>query len=117
MDRLEPDAQLSVDEELMSTNTWVRLVLQGDGNLVLYRTQVGQALWASDTFGRMVSRVVMQGDGNLVAYSAQGEPLWDTGTYDHPGARLVLQDDGNLVIYDAAQSPLWDTGTVQNWNV
>jgi hypothetical protein len=42
------------------------LVLQGDGNLVLYGPQ-GQPLWASNTAGHSdVWDAVMQGDGNFV---------------------------------------------------
>jgi hypothetical protein len=116
MDRLQPDQMLNINEELASNNGWLKLVMQGDGNLVLYRTQIARALWASNTNGKPVSRVVMQNDGNLVAYSAQGVPFWATGTYGRPGAWVVLQDDGNLVVYDSANNPLWASGTVQDFN-
>jgi hypothetical protein len=41
MDRLQSDQTLGINDELVSTNGWFRLVMQTDGNLVLYRTQVG----------------------------------------------------------------------------
>ena len=115
-DRLQPMQQLNIGDELLSQNRWVRLVMQGDGNLVLYRVQTMQPLWASNTDGQPVTHVVMQGDGNLVAYAADGTPFWASHTAGHPGASLVLQDDGNLVIYDAAGVYLWDSDTVVNWN-
>jgi hypothetical protein len=116
VDRLQPGQQLNVNEELTSNNGWLNLVMQGDGNLVLYRTQVIQPLWASNTAGQPVSRVVMQGDGNLVAYSPQDVPFWATGTDGNPGASMVLQDDGNLVVYGSGGNPLWASDTVQDFN-
>jgi Ig-like domain from next to BRCA1 gene len=113
MDRLAPGRRLTTGEELTSTNGRVRLVLQGDGNLVLYRTDDGRPLWASETWRQPVRYAIMQPDGNLVAYSTAGQPYWAAGTQGHPGARLVLQDDGNLVIYDAGGSALWASNTVQ----
>ena len=115
MDRLLPGQQLGVDAELRSNNGWLRLVLQGDGNLVLYRVQVQRYLWDSGTYGKPVSRVIMQGDGNLVAYSNTGQALWASNTDGHPGASVVLQDDGNLVVYDTAGRALWATNTVQDF--
>src|SRR6267378_3506048 len=100
MDRLQPTQQLNIGDQLLSGNGWVRLVLQGDGNLVLYRVQIGHPLWASNTSGNPVTHAVMQGDGNLVAYAADGTSFWASGTDGHPGASAVLQDDGNFVIYD-----------------
>ncbi|MGH3941920.1 MAG: hypothetical protein ACRDTG_25530 [Pseudonocardiaceae bacterium] len=116
MDRLLPGQELRVDRELVSDNGWLNLVLQGDGNLVLSRTQVAQPLWASNTSGQPVNRVVMQDDGNLVVYSPQEVPLWATMTNGHPGAWIVLQNDGNLVVYDSADNKLWASDTVQNFN-
>jgi hypothetical protein len=116
MDRLQPMQLLNVGDQLLSQNQWVRLVMQGDGNLVLYRVQTRQPLWASNTAGQPVTYVVMRGDGNLVAYAADGTPYWASNTDGNPGASLVLQDDGNLVIYDAAGAYLWESNTVVNWN-
>jgi hypothetical protein len=116
MDRLQADELLNIDDQLVSNNGRVRLVMQGDGNLVLYRTQTRQPLWASDTFGQPVTHAVMQGDGNFVAYTADGVPKWATGTDGNPGAWVVAQDDGNVVVYDSAGNPLWASDTVLNWD-
>src|SRR5439155_26185370 len=113
---LNQNQQLNIGQRLDSHNGRVNLVMQGDGNLVLYRTMFGHALWASNTNGRPVNRAVMQSDGNLVAYAANGTPFWATGTDHHPGARVVLQDDGNLVVYNPTNQPLWASNTVQDWN-
>jgi hypothetical protein len=94
----------------------VKLVMQGDGNLVLYRTQNSQPLWASNTAGQPVVTAEMQGDGNFVAYTSAGAAPWATGTDGNPGASVVVQDDGNLVVYNASNNPLWASNTVINWN-
>jgi len=106
-DVLLPGEDLKVNEQITSPNKQYRLVLQGDGNLVLY--QGSTSLWASNTVLPNIARVVMQGDGNLVIYTSDGQPAWDCyRSFGHPGARLNLQDDGNLVIYDSTNRPLWD---------
>jgi hypothetical protein len=114
MDRLQQNEQLNVNDRLDSINGLFHLILQGDGNLVLYRTHFGKPLWASNTDGSPADRIMMQADGNFVSYSAAGNYIWDTGTNGNPGAWIVLQDDGNLVIYDNASQPLWATNTLQN---
>jgi len=75
MDRLNLDEHLDVGGELVSSpRGWLLLVLQGDGNLALNRTQTRQPLWASNTVGQPVTRVIMQGGGNLEAYTAADVP-------------------------------------------
>ena len=55
-----------------------RLVMQPDGNLVLY-SRGQRPLWSSGTVGRANSFVIMQNDGNLVIY-APGDPVWASET-------------------------------------
>ncbi|MGN9813471.1 hypothetical protein ACTMSW_29495 [Micromonospora sp. BQ11] len=74
------------------------LVLQQDGNLVLYRHSDGVALWHSSTHGRAVTKAVMQTDGNFVLYGADMTPHWYSGTQGFGGAVLRLQDSGGLSI-------------------
>jgi len=116
MNNLLPNQQLNVGQQLTAANNHLNLVLQGDGNLVLYRTMFGLPLFASSTSGKPVNRAVMQGDGNLVLYGPDGTAYWDSGTWGHPGAWTALQDDGNLVVYSPADQPLWASDTVQDWN-
>jgi hypothetical protein len=113
MDRLDADQRLNINDQLISANGRAQLIMQGDGNLVLYRTDDGRALWASDTWQQPVTYTVMQGDGNLVVYSADGQSYWATGTDGHPGAWVILQNDANLVVYDSNGSPLWASNTPQ----
>ncbi|HEX3448402.1 MAG TPA: GDSL-type esterase/lipase family protein [Isosphaeraceae bacterium] len=92
------------------------LVLQGDGNLVLYGPQ-RRALWASGTEGQPAAEAVMQPDGNLFVNGTRrgnrvgtGKALWASGTNGLVGADLRVQDDGNVVIYHKGRAA-WSTGT------
>jgi hypothetical protein len=115
-DRLQTYQQLDNSDELFSNNGLLNLTMQADGNLVLYRTQFGRALWASNTAGEPVTHTIMQADGNLVAYSANGTAYWRSGTAGHPSVRAVMQDDGNFVVYDPNSEALWASNTVQDFN-
>jgi hypothetical protein len=74
------------------------LVMQNDGNLVLYNSGHG-AVWYSGTFGNPNSYLIMQNDGNLVVYAASGTALWSSmfglvgGGGGGGGGRW--KDDGN----------------------
>jgi len=114
--RLQPYQQLDINDQLLSDNGLLNLILQADGNLVLYRTEFGHALWASSTEGLPVNHVIMRGDGNLVAYSADGTAHWATATDGHPGAWAFLQDDGNFVVYGSGNNALWASNTVQDFS-
>jgi len=97
----------------------VTLVMQSDGNLVLYRDgHVGDpnwALWASGTMGH--NTAVMQGDGNFVIYPSNGVghaglALWATHTSGNNV--LEVQNDGQrgdlpvLLHRFRARSPMGD---------
>ncbi|WP_275906263.1 protease pro-enzyme activation domain-containing protein [Burkholderia semiarida] len=76
------------------------LLMQDDGNLVLYNTTNGAAVWNTRTYGNPGAYAVFQTDGNFVVYSANGTPLWYSATYGQSGEQyLAVQDDGNMVIY------------------
>ncbi len=88
------------------------LLMQGDGNLVLYNGSItaAHAMWATGTNnGRGVLHLTMQGDGNLVLYTASGTAVWSTGGQG-ANAVLSLQCDGNLVTYSGGRAT-WATGT------
>jgi hypothetical protein len=108
-DKLEPGEQLLADQSITSADGRFTLIMQSDGNVVLYQNGV-RPLWESATLGSGATRLTMQGDGNLVAYSAGGTPVWASGTVGSP-AELVLQSDGNLVIYRLGGRAVWATGT------
>jgi hypothetical protein len=77
--RIESSENLLKGEEIRSEVSGNRLVVQGDGNLVLYGSS-GVALWSTRTNGTSGNRLVVQGDGNLVLYGSSGVALWSTRT-------------------------------------
>jgi hypothetical protein len=85
------------------------LVMQGDGNLVYYRTADWSARWNTGTQGQGGYVTVLQNDGNLVVYNSQWVALWNSGTQNHPGVFLAAQTDGNLAIYYNGQA-IWHIG-------
>jgi len=98
---------LMPNQSVYSANGKYRVVMQGDGNFVMYRSD-GVVRFASNKAGTYVA---MQTDGNLVEYLNGATPVWWTSTQNHPGAYLAVQDDGNLVIYAAnGVTPLWWIG-------
>jgi hypothetical protein len=106
---LTANQQLDTNQSLASCNGDYTLIMQGDGNLVLY--QGSTALWASNTVGSAADEAIMQGDGNFVLYTSSGTPVWASNTAGNAGAYLEVQNDGNVVIYSASGSVLWSTGT------
>jgi hypothetical protein len=105
---LAPGQGLAPGEPVLSCDGKHELIMQNDGNLVLYH--LGVATWSSRTNGTPSRFAVMQGDGNLVVYEFGGHPTFSTGTSGHDGAHLAIQDDGNLVIYQGSTA-IWNTGT------
>jgi hypothetical protein len=87
-----------------------RLVLQKDGNLVLYSAR-GKALWHTRTYGKGGYRLVLQKDGNLVLYTSKNKALWNTRTYRKSVSNLAIQSDGNLVLYSTSKRSLWASNT------
>ncbi len=93
---------------LVSPGAGYQLVLQGDGNLVVY-SSAGLAVWSSGTYGTGASLFAVQGDGNLVLYTATGVAVWSSSTSGSAVTQLVMQADGNLVLYEADR-PVWASG-------
>lgn len=94
---------------LLSPQKHSVLILQEDGNLVLYENSI--ARWSTGTAAKSVRELLMQADGNLVLYSTNGDALWNSATNTNSNNRLSLQEDGNLVIYGPS-SALWSIGRV-----
>jgi hypothetical protein len=107
-DRLLPGETLQAGQSIGGGGD--ALVMQGDGNLVLYAPG-NTPIWASNTSGHNGAWLIMQGDGNLVVVAPGGQPLWAAGTNNHNGSVLILQSDGNAVIYVPGNVALWSTNT------
>jgi hypothetical protein len=117
---LQTGESLASDGRITANSNAYRLIMQSDGNLVLYaseHTVPQNAIWSSNTCNKSPFigpyGLIMQDDGNLVVYDAYSRPVWASDTC-HKGARphrLVMQDDGNLVIYDGNNQPTWASNT------
>lgn len=105
---LAPNSPLHVNVPVPSCNGNYELVMQGDGNLVLYGPS-GAATWHTVTHGNVGASAVFQGDGNLVVYSAWGNPLWHAGTHGNPGAELVVSNSGAVQVRSASGNTLWSS--------
>lgn len=112
------DATLKAGGNLVSPNGQFTLVVQGDGNVVVYRSAcVGDPkchTWATGTNGQTSNPLfVMQADGNLVLYNGMLDPakaLWNIGPAAVAEYLLIMQDDGNLVVYSRSR-PVWSVFT------
>jgi hypothetical protein len=107
--RLNPGDKLKIKEVLVSDNRQYKLVLQEDGNLVLYKG-INEPIWASNTANKQITMCIMQEDGNLVLYDDVFNAYWATNTINQKGAHLILQDDANLVVYESNKS-IWSSNT------
>lgn len=111
--RLLVNQTLASGSQLVSSNGWYRLLMQTDGNLVIY-TKAGTVLWATGTNGA-IARLVLQSDGNLVVYrNSDNQALWASNTVGSASSYLEMQTDGNLVLYTSANAFIWGTSTNQN---
>ncbi|MFQ1004119.1 hypothetical protein [Modestobacter sp. SSW1-42] len=105
---LTPGQQLTTGQQVTSPDGRYWLVLQPDGNAVVYVSATGRPVFATGSYG--AARLVVQGDGNLVAYRSDGVALWSSGTWQEGPSTLAMQDDGNLVLYRRDGSPSWYSG-------
>jgi methionine-rich copper-binding protein CopC len=103
--------------------TVTEMIMQGDGNLVLYGGST--AVWASNTSGNPGASLGLQNNGALVI-SSGGTQVWTADlTVQQNGVllpgeaisspngqyTLVLQSDGNLVKYNSSGAAMWSSGT------
>jgi hypothetical protein len=108
-----------------SGNPGARVVMQGDGNLVLYSSS-GSPLWATGTSGDQGAYLSLSSSGQLEVLSAAGAVLWAGPGELAPGESLSsgaslsspngaysldMQADGNLVEHSSSGTVVWAAGT------
>lgn len=86
-------------EYLRSPDWRYTLVMQEDGNLVVYYVDRYTPIWNSRTWNNSGAYAVLQNDGNFVVYNSAARPLWNTFTYTQGASVIKMQSDGNLVTY------------------
>ncbi|HYN97856.1 MAG TPA: hypothetical protein VES42_28785 [Pilimelia sp.] len=92
------------------------LLMQGDGNLVVYDENFDARWSARDTHPQVMGNgywAYFQGfDANFVVYNSNSSrAYWASNTCCRTGARLAIQADGNVVIYSSNWSVLWKTNS------
>jgi hypothetical protein len=107
-DRLTAGQSISRGGQLTSPDGKHRLILQEDGNLVLYSGN--KPTWYTNSAGIAIKELVMQNNGELILYRYDGKPAWSSHTSGDTNTFVALQNDGNLVIYDKGK-PIWFSNT------
>jgi RHS repeat-associated protein len=116
------------------------IVMQDDGNLVVYIFKWQAGVYAAPTPGPFPPQscgtksylaagqsinanqclvsphgqyiLYMAPDGNFYIYDiAHSTAPWSAGTYGHSGAYATMQTDGNFVVYASNGTALWNSGT------
>ena len=114
--------QLNRNGSFVTPSNEHQLILQDDGNLVLYQLAGDDpngkkyVVWASNTYGQNSQYAIMQPDGNFVIYGPDNPPnaLWASGTNGQGTAPYTLEitedltpDGAELQIVDSNGSGLW----------
>lgn len=100
-------AVLTMGSQLTSPDGSHRLVMQTDGNLVIYNSK-NIATWTSGTSGTTAHYL-----GWLTSFSlvdTAGNRIKVLANLSGP-RDLIMQNDGNLVVYNEAGKAIWNSGT------
>ncbi|MFO0737123.1 MAG: hypothetical protein U0270_14640 [Labilithrix sp.] len=111
--RLDPNTGLMPGEAVSSCSNSHSLVMQNDGNFVLYNNRTGRATWNTHTVsGGLDHKAIMRANGQLGVFNTTDtNSVFMTPETGSPGAWLAVQDDGNVVIYSKEGRAVWATGT------
>jgi hypothetical protein len=109
---LKQDAFLAPGESIQSLNGKYMFIYQTDGNVCMYNTGRGDAIWCSMAL-HTPGKLVMQADGNLVAIDNGGIPKWSTETNGQGSGpyTLVLRNDRVATVIDSNHTALWSSPT------
>lgn len=112
---------LATDQKLYAPNGSHYLIMQTDGNVVIYTTVGDKPIWATQTQHKSSGgKFTMQTDGNLVLYNpADNKSLWSSQTHpffdkkfalaDMVPVKAVLENDGALVLYAKNDKKVWSS--------
>jgi exopolysaccharide biosynthesis protein len=102
---LRPGQTLKPGQRLTSQDGRDALVMQGDGNLVLYGK--GVARWSTRTVGNSGARLVFQWDHNLVLRSKTNKVLWTSATHRAPAGTVAFIRHGEFTLWNGQH--VWST--------
>ena len=100
---------LLVDQYICSPNDTARLMLEGNGNLTIFKLK-GKP-WQINKRGKNVGvTLANQVDSNLVLYDADGKPAnWASNTKGGEGSYLTVSDDGRALYTSSEGVLLWSS--------
>jgi hypothetical protein len=108
-----PGAKLTANSKITSPNGTYALIMQSDGNLVLYKgsTATFSIKYSGLPYaGGASNRIaIMQSNGNFEVQNTDGTVVWQSYTTGNPGSFLALTDDGALSIYNPISEKIWST--------
>lgn len=115
-DTIYSGEEIPLGTELISPRGCFKMVLQDDGNLVVYYNKPnGGVLWTTNTQNKGVYKAVIQKDGRFRLWTRTAVVVWETTWANNnvvdTGARVVIQDDGNVVVYQGNLA-MWASGKV-----
>ncbi|OQV21981.1 hypothetical protein BV898_04192 [Hypsibius exemplaris] len=120
-------ASMFTGDTIWSANGQIRMTLQANGDVVVYRACDHHSLMATNTYGSAANELKMQPNGNLILYgpadaavpawlpftslSADGRRIfWKASTNSSmatAGASLRLENSGQLCLFKASGPCLW----------
>jgi hypothetical protein len=106
-DTMYPGEQLH--NQWMLRKYGYRLVMQGDGNLVLLKESTMTPVWDANTNVNPGAYAALQGDGNFVVYSAANAALWNSKTSHTAVHHLTIDQRGAVTIYDVDGNITWSS--------
>lgn len=109
-DHLNTSQSLSSGNYIASSDKRYALLMQTDGNMVLYGPGY-HVLWSTQTGGNPYATLWMQSDGNMVVYNSSNQAIWASGTTGKGVTVAYMQTDGNFVAYNSSGGAVWGSGT------
>jgi len=79
LDTLNKNQTLYLNEVMAAPRNGYKLILGGDGNLVL-KNSSNKVIWSTKTIGKGVTKLILGGDGNLVLKNSSNKVIWSTKT-------------------------------------
>ena len=105
---LGPGQSLLIDQSITSRDSSATLLMQSDGNLVVY--QGGAPVWSTGTAGQGALAATIQPNGNLMLVDGDGFVFQtNSGSGDNSLARLHLTNEGQLIVLRADGARLWES--------
>ncbi|HSX47567.1 MAG TPA: hypothetical protein VLF63_02220, partial [Patescibacteria group bacterium] len=104
---------LTTEHQLVSPTRQYRLILQTDGNLVIYNRN-NVAIWSTGTHDTLPTAFTLWGvNSDLILYDSNGTWLWTAGISGMGGTVMYLGDDGNISVNTGNGYTVWSLYTGQ----